>query len=126
MLLSRKNKNGFAEPTPRLGKLYDSDRVAWLDTTVALIKQCRLRELDSRHLQEYLRYWARRDREEVRQRLLPLLTHYLRVRFSKHPDKRSELALLHQQFQMEQIIESPSLKELAERLLPRAYAVALE
>ena len=109
----------------QLSELYGSDRVGWLDQTVALIKQRRFRELDYGHLREYLLYWARRDRQEVRYRLLALLTNLLKIRFAKRCKKKWELALLHQQFQMKDVIESPSLKRLAEKRLRRVYPLAV-
>jgi hypothetical protein len=61
-----------------LRNLYETDETAWLETMADLIKQGRLQDLDYTHLGEYLEDMARRDRREVKSRLVTLLAHLLK------------------------------------------------
>jgi len=58
--------------------LYETDETAWLEETSRLIREGRLQELDYPHLQEYLLDMAKRDRREVRSRLIQLIAHILK------------------------------------------------
>src|SRR5262249_46997251 len=70
-----------------LSELYDLDETAWLEAMADLIQQGRCADLDYPHLQEYLTDMARRDRREVKSRLVVLIAHVLK--WVHQPDQRS-------------------------------------
>src|SRR4051794_29241126 len=70
-----------------LSSLYLKDETAWLEAMAELIRQGRRSELDFAHLQEYLSDMARRDRREVRSRLVVLIAHVLK--WPRQPKRRT-------------------------------------
>jgi hypothetical protein len=72
-----------------LADLYESDETAWLEAMAELAAQRRAAEMDYEHLAEFLTDMARRDRREVRSRLVVLITHLLKwVAWNLPPLKR--------------------------------------
>ncbi len=67
-----------------LAALYAEDETAWLEAMAALVHRRDLAGLDLDNLGEYLTDMARRDRREVKSRLVVLLTHLLRWVQSRH------------------------------------------
>jgi hypothetical protein len=60
---------------PSFATLYRKDETAWLETMSQLLAQRRFRELDYRHLSEYLADMAKRDKREVMSREVPQGVH---------------------------------------------------
>ena len=102
--------------------LYDTDETAWLDQTAELVRDRRLAEVDLDTLAEYLSDMARRDRREVSSRLALLLAHLLKWRFQ--PEKRTgswRATLEVQRQELAELLESGTLRNHADEVLPKAY-----
>src|SRR5947209_2657229 len=110
-----------------LTDLYEADETAWLEAMAKLIRAKRYRELDYRHLREYLSDMAKRDKREVTSRLTVLIAHLLKWMYQ--PEKRSgswRATILVQQQALGPDLEGGILRRHAEAILPRAYANAVE
>jgi hypothetical protein len=96
--------------------LYDKDFFEWTQRTASLIEHGRSHEVDLEHVAEELRDMGKRDRREVRSRLVILLTHL--IKWEVQPDKRSgswAATIREQRRQLAFLFEdSPSLRVLAE------------
>jgi hypothetical protein len=110
-----------------LTDLYEVDETAWLEQMAELIREGRFGDLDYGHLSEYLEDMAKRERREVKRRLVALLTHVLEwVYHVKKRSPRSRLRIIGQSQELADLIESGILRNYAEEVLPRLYAEALE
>src|SRR4051812_17358704 len=110
-----------------LAQLYEADETAWLEAMADLIGQGRWDDLDYPHLMEYLGDMARRDRHEGESRLTTLLTHVLK--WVHQPDQRScswRATIVEQRQELAGLIARGVLRNHAERILPQAYADAVE
>jgi Domain of unknown function DUF29 len=110
-----------------LRNLYEQDETAWLDRMAELIQQRRLGELDYASLGEYLADMARRDRREVKSRLMVLLAHLLK--WEHQPSRRSGswAATIHlQQEEFADLASSGVLRNHAEAILGEAYDKAVK
>ena len=108
-----------------LGVLYERDETAWLDMMSALAASGRCAEMDYLHLSEYLADIARRDRREVFSRLVVLLAHWLKWEYQ--PESRSNTwrgTMREQRRELRQLLESGTLRNHADAILPDAYAEA--
>jgi hypothetical protein len=113
--------------TVPLSELYEMDETAWLEQMSALVAQRRFKRMDHEHLSEYLSDMARRDKREVRSRLVILMKHLLEWKFQLKKrtnswqntirDQRGELAF---------DFKSSSLLRHAEQVLAEAYLNAVE
>lgn len=113
--------------TPVLAELYLADETAWLDAMVDLIRSGAHAELDYANLGEYLHDMARRDRREVKSRLLQLLVHILKWEFQ--PDKRSnswKRSIIHHSYELRQDAESGVLRNHLEEQLAEVYNIAVQ
>ena len=109
-----------------LPALYEADETAWLDAMSELIRQGRLDQLDYAHLAEYLEDMARRDRREVKSRMLVLITHLLK--WTHQPRKRSRSwrgTILAQQQELADDVQGGVLRNHAEEVLPKVYGKAV-
>lgn len=110
------------ETTSALPSLYLEDETAWLETMAELINQRRFGEIDFEHLSEYLSDMAKRDKREVRSRLVVLLTHLLK--WDHQPRKRSRSwkgTILTQIQDLRDILDSRTLRNHAADILPDCY-----
>ncbi len=108
-----------------LSVLYERDETAWLEAMSALAASGRYAEMDYRHLSEYLADMAKRDRREVFSRLVVLLSHLLK--WEHQPERRSGSwrgTIREQRRELRQLVESGTLRNHAEAVLPDAYAEA--
>lgn len=108
-----------------LDMLYEQDETAWLETMAALAEQNRVSEMDFVHLGEYLTDMAKRDRREVVSRLIVLMTHMLK--WDHQADRRTgswRATIRTQRWELQQIVESGTLKKHAETALDDAYEKA--
>jgi hypothetical protein len=115
------------QSTPSLTSLYEQDETAWLEQTANLVAQGRIDEIDHEHLSEYLSDMARRDKREVFNRLVVLLTHLLK--WDHQPEQRSNSwrgTILSQRRELRQLLESGTLRRHAEDVLVQAYRAAVE
>src|SRR5947208_1378077 len=97
-----------------LAALYAEDETAWLEAMAALIRRRDLAALDLDNLSEYLTDMARRDRREVKSRLVALLSHLLKWQFQ--PEKRSR------SWRTTVLNQRQELADLASRGVLRAHA----
>jgi Domain of unknown function DUF29 len=110
-----------------LATLYTEDETAWLETMAALIRRRDLVALDLENLGEYLSDMARRDRREVKSRLVVLLAHAMKWQFQ--PEKRSSswrTTMLVQRQDLADLAGSGVLRAHADAVLSSAYENALE
>jgi hypothetical protein len=127
---SSKSKPGRPRAGPpqdarALGKLYEADETAWLEKTSDLIERGDYDRLDYQHLREYLSDMARRDRREVLHRLTTLLLHLLK--WDHQPALRSrswKVTIKNQRDELQDLLESQTLKNHAGAVLSKAYARA--
>ncbi len=109
----------------KLAELYKSDETAWLEAMAGLIRAGRLDEVDYPNLAEYLSDMARRDRREVKSRLVVLLAHLLKCRYQAERQTQSWIkTILTQRRELDGLIEGVLLAHAAE-VLPEAYARAV-
>ncbi len=105
-----------------LADLYDSDEVAWLERTCDLILHRRFRDLDYPHLAELLQDMAKRERREVKSRLVALLTHLLKWQFQPKRRSRSwQSTIAQERWELEDLLESGTLRNHAAAILAEAY-----
>jgi Domain of unknown function DUF29 len=107
---------------------YDADFYEWCLETAELIRQKRFDEIDAEHLAEEIGDMGKRDKREVRARLVVLLMYLLKWQVQpNHRHKpswqrtirvqRSQLALV--------LDDSPSLVQVLKEQLPAIYLEAL-
>jgi hypothetical protein len=116
-----------AKTTEPLADLYQADETAWLEAMSERIRAGRLADLDYPHLAEYLEDMARRDRREVKSRLVILIAHVLK--WTRQPDKRGgswRRTIVAQRQELDDVLESGTLRNHAEAILAKAYAAAVE
>jgi hypothetical protein len=111
-----------------LPALYVADEVAWLDAMAELIGGSQLRDLDYRHLKEYLEDMSKRDRREVEGRLQVLLMHVLKWKFQEKKRMKSWQRTISEQRRhlRGEFRASNTLRNHAEAVLADAYAEAVE
>jgi hypothetical protein len=110
---------------PNLAELYEQDETAWLEIMSELASCGRYDEMDFRHLSEYLSDMAKRDRREMKSRLLVRLKHLLK--WEHQLEKRSgswSVSIREQRSELADIVESRVLRNHAEAILADVYAKA--
>jgi hypothetical protein len=115
-----------AETLVTLSELYQTDETAWLERMAALAAEGQTATLDLMHLSEYLSDMAKRDKREVLHRLVVLFTHLLK--WEHQPEKRSrgwELTIQEQREELQDLLESGTLRNHAEHELSKAYQKAV-
>ena len=113
--------------TSPMPSLLLQDETAWLEQTATLVAQGRFDEIDPDHLSEYLSDMARRDRREVVSRLTVLLTHLLK--WERQAERRGgpwEATIMHQRQELQDLLESNTLRSHAQAMLPTAYERAVK
>jgi hypothetical protein len=109
-----------------LPELYHTDETGWLERMAALAAEGDAGAMDLEHLSEYLSDMAGRDKREAVQRLVTLLAHLLK--WEHQPERRSrswELTIREQREELQELLESATLRQHAEQELGKAYAKAL-
>jgi hypothetical protein len=113
--------------TESLAALYTEDETAWLDTMADLVRRRDLAALDLDNLGAYLTDMARRDRREVKSRLVVLIAHLLKWESQKEKRSRSwRTTVLHQRQELADLAGSGVLRAHAEAVLTAAYESAVE
>jgi len=105
-----------------LEELYEADETAWLEESARFLDERRFDELDLTNLAEYLRDMARRDKREVLSRLTILLAHLLK--WDRQPERRTaswRVTIDNQRDELNDLLESGTLRRHAEEMLARAY-----
>jgi hypothetical protein len=107
---------------------YDADFFQWTQSTAEMIRQGRLAEVDLEHVAEEIEDMGKRDRREVRSRLIVLVMHLLKWELQlelRTPSWRSTIR--EQRMQIQLIIQdSPSLRRLPSDELVTTYEHAVE
>lgn len=116
-------KHTVSPPTP---PLYEQDETAWLELTADLVAEGRFGEIDRAALAEYLTDMAKRDKREVANRLTVLIAHVLKWEHQTKGRSNSWRAtILAQQDELEDLLESKSLRDHASRILAKCYSRAV-
>ncbi len=107
---------------------YEEDFYAWTQEQASLLKEGRLTELDMLNLIEELESMGRRDRHELRNRLIVLVSHLLKWRYQPRPEAKSwRFTIREQRRRIRWLLEeSPSLRSVIPSLLAQAYPSARE
>ena len=107
--------------------LYEQDETAWLDQMADLVRERRTDELDLDHLAVYLQDMANRDRREVVNRLIVLMTH--RLKWTHQPEQRSaswKRTIFTQRTRLEGLIGQGVLRNHAQSVIDSAYRKAVQ
>src|ERR1700730_267897 len=107
---------------------YDADFFQWTQSTAEMIRQGRLAEVDLEHVAEEIEDMGKRDRREVRSRLIVLVMHLLKWEFQpgrRTPSWRSTIGERRTQIELI-ILDSPSLRRLPFDELAATYTRAVE
>ena len=112
-----KNKTGVG---------YDTDFQQWLEGQIRLLTEARFGELDIPNILEELEAIAKKDKREIRSRLIVLLTHLLKYSYQPNRRSRSWLTTLSKQRNRIELVleDSPSLAGYAALVLESAYTKA--
>lgn len=108
--------------------LYAHDLVAWLDETALKLKQRQFDEIDIDSLIEEIEGLAGRDRRELKNRLIVLLSHLIKHLYVDLPDdyRDWELTIREQRRQSNDLLEqSPSLRNYWTEVFPAAWETTL-
>jgi hypothetical protein len=109
------------------GAGYDADFFQWTQSTAEMIRQGRLAEVDLEHVAEEIEDMGKRDRREVRSRLIVLLVHLLKWELQpelRTPSWGSTIDEQRTQIQFA-IQDSPSLRRLPSDELAATYKRAM-
>jgi hypothetical protein len=107
---------------------YDADFFQWTQSTAEMIRQGRLAEVDLEHVAEEIEDMGKRDRREVRSRLIVLVMHLLKWELQPELRTPSWRSTIHEQRMQIQLIiqDSPSLRRLPSDELVTTYEHAVE
>ena len=94
--------------------LYEKDFVLWLDAQARLLRQGHLEELDLKNLAEEVESLLKRDKREVKNRLITLLAHLLKYQFQTGRRSQSWLSTISEQRRRLELVleDSPSLLKI--------------
>lgn len=110
--------------------LYEQDFYAWCLEQAEALKEGDLSKLDWENLAEEIDSMGRRERKELRNRLIVLFCHLLKLKFQpEYPDKKSWINTVREQRKEINFLyleDSPSLKYCIEEVAIRAYDQAVE
>lgn len=95
-----------------MSNLYKTDFHAWTQEQAKLLKTKHLSELDVNNLAEELESLARKERQELRNRLAVLIGHLLKWQHQSEQQSNSQLVTIQEQREQIQslLTENPSLK----------------
>jgi hypothetical protein len=107
---------------PTLSDLYELDETAWLEEMARLVDARQWETVDAVHLSEYLSDMAGSDRKAVLNRLKSLLAHLLKWEHQPgHHTTSWKLTIAQQRDELNDDLESATLRSHAEEVLPKAY-----
>ncbi len=113
--------------TESLAALYTEDETAWLEVMAALVRRRAFADLDLENLSGYLSDMAKRDRREVKSRLIVLLVHLLKWEFQEEKRSRSwRTTVLNQRQELVDLAGRGVLRAHADAVLAEAYENAVE
>jgi hypothetical protein len=111
------------------GAGYDADFFEWTQSTAEMIRQGRLAEVDLEHVAEEIEDMGKRDRREVRSRLIVLIAHLLK--WQVQPELRAgsswQATVREQRKPLRLVLEdSPSLRRIPREELFPIFRSAVE
>jgi hypothetical protein len=109
--------------------LYETDYALWVDRTIADLKAKRLDAIDWENLIEEVESLGKSQRQELRNRLVTLLEHALKRKFTDFmQDYRGWTDTIRRtQVEIEELLkDSPSLKPYWEKIFNECYGKALK
>ena len=114
----------MAEPIRKLqGSLYEQDFANWADFQAQVLRDRNAARLDWENLAEEIESLGRRDKSEIRSRLIVLLTHLLKWHFQ--PSERGhswQSTIGEQRIHLESTLDdSPSLRRFPGEVLEKCY-----
>lgn len=105
---------------------YDTDYLCWLDHQASLLRAGAIDRLDRSHLAEELESMSRSERRQLRNRLIVLVMHLLKLQYQ--PQRRSRswvVTVITQRIDIKLLLrESPSLKPSLAGVLADIYSRA--
>jgi hypothetical protein len=109
--------------------LIQTDYIAWLDETIALLQQKNFAQVDWENLIEEIESLGRSQKRELRNRLTTLLEHGLKLCYSDYVQDyrgwRETIGRSQREIQ-ELLTDSPSLKQYWDEVFLDCYATALK
>ena len=113
----------------KVKNLYDQDFALWIEKTVKQLKSGDLSQVDLENLIEEVESLGRRDKRELKNRLITLFEHALKRRYLPLSDCyrgwEIEIRNFRQRLQIE-LEDSPSLKTFLREIFVKSYEMALE
>ena len=105
---------------------YDCDYLSWLDEQVLHLRAGDFARLDREHLLEELEAMSRSERRQLRNRLIVLVMHLLKLRHQPERQSRSwTVTVITQRVDIELLLkESPSLRPTLQAVLDDIYPQA--
>jgi hypothetical protein len=114
---------------PDMKRLYEQDFIAWCEATVTQLKAGQLDHLDIENLIEEIESLGKRDRRELKNRLMVLLAHLLKRLYVNTPENFNgwELTIAEQRKQIQTLLkDSPSLKPYLAEIMSEVYLDSLD
>lgn len=107
-------------------KLYEQDFYLWIQTTVKLLSEGKLEELDIENLIEEIDSMGRREKKELKTRLIVLIEHLLKLQYwTKEKDYNARgwrNTVVEQRRQIAySLADSPSLKSILNDVFLECY-----
>jgi hypothetical protein len=116
----------LSNSTVDLATLYEQDYHLWLETTVQLLQQGKLTQLDLDNLIAEIAYMVRKEKKALTSNLKIVLMHLLKYKYQ--PEKRSNswryTLIEHRQRLEEDLEDSPSLKPYLQDVFAQTYSKA--
>lgn len=109
--------------------LYDSDFALWIEDTVSKLKRKKFDSIDWENLIEEVESLAKRDKRELKSRLITLLEHLLKRKYVPLSNcyRGWEITIKRTQSKLKDIlVDSPSLKNFLVSIYLDCYQEALE
>ncbi|QLE57219.1 DUF29 domain-containing protein [Nostoc sp. TCL26-01] len=109
--------------------LYEQDFYLWIQTTVKLLQEGKLEQLDIANLIEEIDSMGRSEKKELKNRLIILIEHLLKLQYwteeKEYNAKEWRNTIVEQRRQIIYLLEdSPSLKSVVEDVLLDCYTDA--
>jgi len=108
--------------------LYEQDFVIWIENTVEKLKAGNFSELDLEHLIDEVESLGKRDKRELKNRLITLFEHLLKRHYVPMPDcyRGWEVTIRRTQSKLKDLLaDSPSLGNLLEEIYLDCYQEAV-
>jgi formyltetrahydrofolate synthetase len=107
----------------QISSLYEQDFCLWIETTVKLLKERNLKQLDYDNLIEEIESMGRSERRELENRLIVLIIHLLKCKYQTNKLSKSLiLTIKEQRRQVKKILKnSPSLRSYLDNIISECY-----